>query len=1018
MSTDKLLNAERHQLINILGEGSAENFETVLDHLLAWDLLNWEEYETVKSPRQLFSASRLLLDTVMCKGVRACELFVLVWREVFPSYQLPRIELRDCNPPAEMDRTLPAQTLQRRRPSVVRRLHGRTAAALLLLHDCGHFTQYECDEIQLPIYTPSQQARKLLDLTKGKGDDAARALLEYLESEPSPIKSVVDNARLKYQEKLSSTLAAQSRFLTNYAGTENMCLEDVYVNCTLELTDTTCGSSRLRSSIGLQDIFGSEGVLNKDADMVLIIGEAGSGKSTVLQRIQQLWATRQAFQEFTFVFAFSCRRLNFIDTQVSLKMLLFEYCCWPDGGQDEVFQYILDHPEEILFTLDGFDELRLRFADEVKHCSPTRPASALDLISNLLQGNLMKNTRKVVSSRPGAVNAALRKYLQKEVALKGFSPEGIQAFIRKSHGGRSDAERILRFVEANPAVHGLCHLPFFCWIVSKCHEQLMRGGKDLPQTMTDIYLLILDHSLLHCTHDARGGDGVLPSHASTILHLSKLAMDGLVSCNYVFSAAQLQEAQISEEDISMGFLVQSQGFSHARTTTGNRNYEFLHITIQCFFAALHITSSEDVGEPTLSSLFRAREKVTSSCLRPIACIEMLSLNCLQCHLQTERRCKVMLREAERSNLHITASFVSGLLSARHRHLMHRLSVSPRQSKKSKLVKSYLAKGIEKHFLSIPPAVRDEKKSMHALPEFVWWIKCIYEMQNDDLAKQAVSNLEVDHLKLTFCGIGPLECTALAYVLRHLKNPVGLQLDHNSVGDIGIEQLLPCLGICQSIYLRANNICDRGAATLVDQALGCSNLRKIALFHNNLTDDCAANFARLLKHKDNFLALRLGNNHLTAAGAEVLAEGLKQNNSIQFLGLWGNKVGDAGASALAKALEDNTSLIWLSLVDNNIGGRGARDLASMLKRNTALQELCLDENSLIDEDVQHFADGLQNNTSLRVLKLSNNKITKKGIEFIVSALKHNVTVTSIWLGGNQVTAEEIEEVTRAETRLTF
>eukprot|EP00061_Rhincodon_typus_P014119 g40944.t1 len=70
--------------------------------------------------------------------------------------------------------------------------------------------------------------------------------------------------------------------------------------------------------------------------------------------------------------------------------------------------------------------------------------------------------------------------------------------------------------------------------------------------------------------------------------------------------------------------------------------------------------------------------------------------------------------------------------------------------------------------------------------------------DNDLAKEAVSKLEVDHLKLTYCGIGPVECTALAYALKHLKSPVGLQLDYNSVGDLGIEQLLPCLDICHSI----------------------------------------------------------------------------------------------------------------------------------------------------------------------------------------------------------------------------
>ncbi|XP_078400420.1 nucleotide-binding oligomerization domain-containing protein 2 isoform X2 [Cetorhinus maximus] len=1023
MNADQLFKARRHQFITILGRGSVEVFESILDRLLAWDLLNWEEYEYVKSPGLLSRSSRNLLDVITCKGTRACELFVVVLKDVIHSSQLTGLILGNYKPPEETDESsaslssLASQTLQKHRPDIVRKLHGHIAAVLELLHRHGHFSKYECEEVQLPIYTPSQQARKLLDLTKAKGDDTAKVLLDYIESEPGPVKHILGNICLKYQEKLSSTLAAQSRFLTNYAGTENMCLEDIYVDCILEIANTAAENDCLSFLVGLEDIFGSDGVSNKYADTVLITGEAGSGKSTSLQKIQQLWATKQAFQDITFVFAFSCRRLNFIDKPVSLKILLFEHCCWPDDHQDEVFQYILDHPEEIMFMFDGFDEFKFQFTDEEKHCSPTKPITALNLIFNLLQGNLMKNTKNVMTSRPNAVTANLRKYLQKEITLKGFSREGIEMFIRKCHSNSSSAEHILHFVEANSALHGLCHVPFFCWIVSKCHEQLMQNCSDFTHTMTDVYLLILEHFLLHFTQSCQGINEVLLSRVATILRLSKLALDGLTSCCYIFSAAQLREAEVSEEDISLGFLVHSHSFSHACSVVNKRNYEFLHITVQCFFAALYITLNDNVGQSTLYSLFKHNQENTSPNMMSAACLKGWLFYCDQSGEQHKRRSEVMLQEAERSNLQITASFVSGLLSGRHRNLMGKTSLIQRRSKKCKLVKKCLAKSIQKHFLSIPPAVGGEKKSMHALPEFVWWIKCIYEMQDNDLAKQAVSKLDVDHLKLTYCGIGPVECTALAYVLKHLKNPVGLQLDYNSVGDLGIEQLLPCLDICQSIYLRGNNISDQGISKLVDRALDSCNLQKIALFHNNLTDACTPYFAKLLKHKDNFLALRLGNNHLTAAGAEVLAEGLKQNNSIQYLGLWGNKIGGAGACALAAALENNTSMLWLSLVGNDVGSQGAKALALMLKKNTILEELCLQENNLVDEDMLHFAEGLQNNSSLKVLKLAQNRISRKGVEFIVKALKHNVTIASIWLGGNHVTAEEIEEMT-AERRLTF
>ncbi|XP_038662630.1 nucleotide-binding oligomerization domain-containing protein 2 isoform X2 [Scyliorhinus canicula] len=1018
MNADQLLKAQRHQFITILGRGSIETFESILDHLLAWDLLNWEEYEHVKSPGLLSRSSRNLLDVVTCKGTRACELFIVVLEDVINSSQLTDLILGTYMPRERTDEPsaslslLASQTLQKHRPGIVRKLHGHIAAVLEHLQRYGQFSKYECDEVQLPIYTPSQQARKLLDLTKAKGDDTAQILLDYIESEPRPIRPALGNVCLKYQEKLSSTLAAQSRFLTNYAGTENMCLEDIYVDCVLEISNTAAETGCLSFLIGLEDIFGPDGVSNKDADTVLITGEAGSGKSTSLQQMQQLWATKRAFQSFTFIFAFSCRRLNFIDQPISFKMLLFEHCCWPDDQQDDVLQYILDHPEEIMFMLDGFDEFKLQFTDEEKHCSPTKPTTALNLIFNLLQGNLMKNTKKVMTSRPAAVTVSLRKYLQKEVTLKGFSREGIKMFIKKCHSSTSSAENILDFVEANSALHGLCHVPFFCWIVSKCHEQLLQNGSDFTHTMTDVYLLILEHFLLHFTHSSQGINEVLLSRFATILHLSKLALDGLSSCCYMFSAAQLREAEVSEEDISLGFLVHSHSLSHACCVGNNRNYEFIHITVQCFFAALYITLNDRIGQSTLCSLFKHKQGKTSQCFKG------WPFYCHQSDDPQDGRSEAILQEAERSNLQITASFVSGLLSCRHRNLMGKTSLVRRRSKKYKLVKKCLVKSILKHFLSIPPAFGGEKKSMHALPEFVWWIKCIYEMQDSDLAKQAVRRLEVDHLKLTYCGIGPVECTALAYVLKHLKNPVGLQLDYNSVGDLGIEQLIPCLDICQSIYLRGNNISDQGVSKLVERALDSCNLQKIALYHNNLTDACTQNFAKLLKHKDNFLALRLGNNHLSASGAEVLAEGLKQNNSIQYLGLWGNKIGDAGACALAAALENNTSMLWLSLVGNNVGSHGARALASMLKKNTILEELCLQENNLVDEDMLHFAEGLQNNSSLKVLKLANNRISRKGLEFIIKSLKHNVTITSVWVGGNHVTAEEIEHMTRVERRLAF
>ncbi|MEE6499525.1 hypothetical protein FKM82_003480 [Ascaphus truei] len=576
-----------------------------------------------------------------------------------------------------------------------------------------------------------------------------------------------------------------------------------------------------QNPLEVHDILNAKGLINENADMILILGNAGSGKSTLFQQIHQLWAGGKAFQNFCLIFPFSCRMLCCVGKQVSLKTLLFEHCCWPDRHQEEIFQFLLDNPSQILLTFDGFDEFKFPFTEDDKHCCPTDPTSTESIVFNLLQGNLMKGSIKLVASRPDAITTVLRKYVQKEVSLKGFSEEGIELFMRKHHRDPETAREIISLVNANSPLHGLCHIPVFCWIVSKCHKELILTGCSSLQTMTDMYFLTLQHFLLHGAMKKKLTGNILEKRVNSISHLGKLAFNGLCCGCYAFSDQQIVDSEVNEEDISLGFLVLSKNLS-IDINFSTQHYEFLHITFQCFFAALYIAMSDDMGLSSLHHLFNWTRKQPSMSLA-----QRLPQLCVQPCVQVEGRTETKMQKVELQNLQITANFVAGLFSQRLYDLLVESWQLEKLPKKLVTVRRCLIKAIHKHFKSIPPAVQGEKKSMHAMPTFLWLIKCIYETQDSSLAKQALKGLEVDHLKLTYCGIGPAECTALAFVLKHLKNPVGIQLDYNSVGDIGIEQLFPCLHMCQALYLRDNNISDKGACKLMDQAVHWPNFQKIA-----------------------------------------------------------------------------------------------------------------------------------------------------------------------------------------------
>ncbi|XP_060767976.1 nucleotide-binding oligomerization domain-containing protein 2 isoform X2 [Neoarius graeffei] len=973
MCAQQLVLRQRAELLGRLCcGGTAEPLDSVLDLLLSWDVLVWEDYHNVQGLTiPLCSKTRDLLDLVYNKGEEACSLLLAAFDQVLPESQKAGLCFGKGNSGrTDIKRTPKSATeaLLIDRPALVKKIRDHLDGVLDALMDAGCFTSQDCDEVLLPVYTCSQKVRKLLDQVRFKGESAANTLLQYLQqinSKPQPKKEEkqLSTECLLYKKKLCSSVAAQSHFLSTYGGTGRFSLDDIYTDGLLEVVQ----SDREVAALGLQDVVGQLGTINEEADTILVSGEAGTGKSTLLQRLHLLWARGTLLTDILMLFPFSCRKLNAEQRMLSLKELLFLHCCWPDRGQDEIFQFIVDHPHQVLFTFDGLDEFRQSFTDEERHCCPTQQAPVHTLLCNLLQGTLMKGVKKVITSRPQAVGPSLKWYLRKEVLAKGFSPVGIDHFVRKHHNDTTVATQVVESLKANTALLGLCHIPVFCWIVSKCYKELLGCGDGSPQTVTDVYLMVLKHFFQKQVPQKHRtlGQGWLQEHLEMVRRLGQLALEGLETSCYVFTESNLQKCSITEQDIGLGFLIHCKDLSDFSDC---KHFEFLHITMQCFFAALYIVLNNNNNCSVILNLFQ------SPCQQPT----VLNHNCLvYCMKPVVDERNV----AETPNLQITSEFVAGLLSQRYRSLLTQSCPAALLEKKSNQVMKCLSKGIQRHFKSIPPPVKGEKKSMHAMPSFVWLIKCIYEMQESKIAQGAVAKLEVEHLKLIYCNIGPVECTALAYVLRYLQNPVGIQLDFNSVGDVGLEQLLPCLHICHSLYLRHNNISDEGIRKLVEKAVHCECFKKVALFNNKLTDECTKYFAWLLKTKKNFLALRLGNNNITSQGAEQLAEGLR---------LWGNKIGDSGAEALADALKDSTTLIWLSLANNCVGSAGACALAELIKRSTTLLELWLNQNS----------------------------ISRDGVDCLIEALKVNSTVKEVWLGGNNLSAEEVKELREKESRLVF
>ena len=131
----------------------------------------------------------------------------------------------------------------------------------------------------------------------------------------------------------------------------------------------------------------------------------------------------------------------------------------------------------------------------------------------------------------------------------------------------------------------------------------------------------------------------------------------------------------------------------------------------------------------------------------------------------------------------------------------------------------------------------------------------------------------------------------------------------------------------------------------------------------------------------------------------LAKMLQANTALKELNLSRNIIGFEGARELAKMLQANTALKELNLFGNIIGDEGACELAKMLQANTALKELNLSENIIGDEGARKLAKMLQANTALKELNLSWNEIGDEGACELAKMLQANTALKELNLSRN-------------------
>ena len=338
--------------------------------------------------------------------------------------------------------------------------------------------------------------------------------------------------------------------------------------------------------------------------VVLVEGAPGVGKSTFAWEFCRRWERGEIAQQYQIVLLLRLRddRMNRAD---SLGDLIYH-------PSSSIHQCVVEELEStlgvsVLIILEGFDEL------------PDFQRREPSIFLQLILGQLLPFATILVTSRPWATSALLRKIVHRifqHIEVLGFTEENIRRYvtsvftdektasaIEQSVGSQDEASEeakkniddVMAYLATYPQIKACMYIPLNAAIVVSIHQESKKRKWNLPRTLTELYyaltrILLLRYLYGHANYSRQKWNVQcfedLPREVYTrFLDISKKAYEGI--CTESGESVQLIFSDIPDDFETLGLMQSvSQLFIDGQKTSHN----FLHLTVQEFLAARHIST--------------------------------------------------------------------------------------------------------------------------------------------------------------------------------------------------------------------------------------------------------------------------------------------------------------------------------------------------------------------------------------------------------------------------------------------
>ena len=299
--------------------------------------------------------------------------------------------------------------------------------------------------------------------------------------------------------------------------------------------------------------------------LVLMEGAPGIGKSTLAWELCRKWEELSCMEQYSLVVLLRLREEE-MQNIGNISQLFYQY--ESEDKKSLVKQVSESQGSGVLFILDGFDEL-------------PKTLQRNGFLLNLIKGRVLPASTVLVTSRPSATAQLLTSCSPKHIEILGFTQESVEAYASSIFSSHS--EKLEKFMDSisaseNPAINSLMYVPLNAAIIVQIYLDC-KSDALLPHTLTELYTLLCLTILNRDLKIRVDKFEDLPADLhEQFLHLSQIAFEGILKKEIIFHT-------LPPGLVHFGFL----DAVSALYGGGRVSYNFLHLTLQEFFAAYHIS---------------------------------------------------------------------------------------------------------------------------------------------------------------------------------------------------------------------------------------------------------------------------------------------------------------------------------------------------------------------------------------------------------------------------------------------